>query len=557
MGFTMYDSVLVAGTHSGCGKTTITCALLAAIKERGTDLTTFKCGPDYIDPMFHRAVLGTPSWNLDPYFMDAQSLRTHFFSRASRDGFTIIESAMGYFDGIGWTSKYSSAHIAHILDIPVILVVDVSGCANSIAPVIEGFVQHEKKIFNKALIKGLIFNGAYAPGYSHYRKIAEAAGLVSFGYFVRNKNCGIKSRHLGLVTANEDSELQNKIAMLREQAKQTIDLEKLLERVVAPEAQGLGTRDQGLGTHSESPRLPENYSDNQKNSQKAQVPSPKSPTHNQQTGVLGGLPPRRGGSGEPEVRNEGETSPLESNIAGTNNISPAISGSHLKSQVPSPKSQVPILAVARDEAFCFTYTETLELFESIGCNVVFFSPMRDGKLPDNISGLYLPGGYPELHTAELSANKNMLHDIKEKIEGGIPTIAECGGFLYLHKTLDEVPLAGVINAAAYKTEHLVRFGYTEITATKDNVLSAAGDTMRVHEFHYWDSDKCGDDFIALKAGSNVRYQCIYADDTLFAGFPHLYLAAYPEHARHFVEKMIQYQQYQHNQYNRDNGGYHG
>ncbi|MCD7859550.1 MAG: cobyrinate a,c-diamide synthase, partial [Firmicutes bacterium] len=202
---------------------------------------------------------------------------------------------------------------------------------------------------------------------------------------------------------------------------------------------------------------------------------------------------------------------------------------------PPPAPRVKI-AVAQDAAFCFTYAENLALLSSLGCEIVPFSPIADASLPAGISGLYLPGGYPELHAQALSRNEAMREDIRRSIARSLPTIAECGGFLYLHERLDGVPMAGVLPGSAYRTPKLQRFGYVTLTAKRDNLLCRAGQSIRAHEFHYWDSDSCGEDFTACKASNAKSYDCIHASSSLWAGFPHLYFPANPGFAASFVKK---------------------
>lgn len=170
-----------------------------------------------------------------------------------------------------------------------------------------------------------------------------------------------------------------------------------------------------------------------------------------------------------------------------------------------------------------------------------FSPLHDKTLPSHISGLYLCGGYPEIHSKELSENISMLKCIRRVVESGLPVIAECGGFLYLHDTLDGFPMLGVIHGAANKTEKLRRFGYITLTSERDNMLCKAGEMIRSHEFHYWDSSSPGGGFTARKAGRELTYACVHATDTMYAGFPHLYFHANPSFAEHFTERMVQYE----------------
>ena len=184
--------------------------------------------------------------------------------------------------------------------------------------------------------------------------------------------------------------------------------------------------------------------------------------------------------------------------------------------------------------------QNFDLLQELGCELQFFSPLRDSALPENISGLYLPGGYPELHIRQLAANTTMLAAIRAAVAGGLPTIAECGGFLYLHQSVDGFALAGVIPAAAHKTDKLQRFGYIELTAQQDNLLCRRGESIRAHEFHYYDSSDYGCGFVAQKASGRQNYPCIHATPTLYAGFPHLYFPANTDFAREFVRKASQY-----------------
>jgi len=444
--------ILIAGTHSGCGKTTIVCGIIAALKNRGIPLRAFKCGPDYIDPMFHRSVLGIPSWNLDPYFLEPPDLQAHFTSHALTDGqaVALIEGVMGYYDGIAMTSRASTFSVAATLKTPVVLVVNVAGTGNSIAAVIEGFIRHQEP----SGIQAVIFNGCSSGMYSRYKELPEKIGVKALGYMPNKENWSIENRHLGLTVPAEIPGLREKFDALGKQAEESIDLEGLL----------------GLAAYA-------------------------------------------------------------TDLSVSPNASFPI----------TPLPDAPRLAVARDEAFCFIYEENLEILQALGCELVFFSPLNDTTLPERISGLYLPGGYPEVYASKLSGNTRMLHAIRETIDQGLPTIAECGGFLYLHETLDGFPMAAVFPAKAFRTEKLQRFGYVEITAKKDNLLCLAGGAICAHEFHYWESSSPGNDFTARKASGATEYPCIHASPTLYAGFPHIYFPANPAFAQNFVKNMVRYQ----------------
>lgn len=439
----MSDRILIAGTNSGCGKTTVSCAILAALKKRGVDVVSFKCGPDYIDPMFHRGALGIPSQNLDLFFCTKAQLQSQL--AADQHKLQVIEGVMGYYDGIGTDGIASTYDIAKATSTPVILVLNVKGMYTSAGALIHGF----KHFRSDSGIRGVLFNGATPMSYDGLQQIARDAGIVPLGFLPFDATLAIESRHLGLVTANEIVDLQSKLDALALLAEQYLDLDQIL--LLAAEASPLST---------------EQYE-------------------------------------------------------------------------KMPVARVRI-AVAQDEAFCFLYQENPALLSALGAELCFFSPIHDSVLPENIQGLYLPGGYPELYAKALSGNSTMLASVKSAVERGLPTIAECGGFLYLHDTLDGLPVVGVIHAAAFRTAKLQRFGYITLTAQIDNLLCKTKESIRAHEFHYYESDSQGSDYLAEKPYSKRQYVCTHATDTLYAGFPHLYFPSNPAFAESFIKQAEQY-----------------
>jgi cobyrinic acid a,c-diamide synthase len=201
--------------------------------------------------------------------------------------------------------------------------------------------------------------------------------------------------------------------------------------------------------------------------------------------------------------------------------------------------------VADDEAFCFMYRESLEAFEKAGAELVHFSPVADAALPEGVSGLYLPGGYPELHGRALAANEAMKASILAAAKKGMPIVAECGGFMYLQESLQDMDgadcaMTGLLRGNSEKKDRLVRFGYAQMTAEKDSLLLRKGETFPIHEFHYWDTTNNGTDCSAVKPVSGRSWQCAITGPALFAGFPHLYFAAHPVLAERFVAAAAAY-----------------
>ena len=429
---------LLAAPRSGSGKTTMTCALLMALKRRGCAPCAFKSGPDYIDPMFHRAVLGVESRSLDLFFSAPETVRTLYAKGAAGHGAAVCEGAMGFYDGLGGVSDRASAwHLADTLGLPVLLVVEPKGQSLTLAAELKGLVNFR----TPSHIAGILLNNCTARMHALLAPmLEEETGLPVLGFLPKLPEAVIGSRHLGLYTAAEVENLQQKLALLADAAEEHIDWPRLLALC-----------------EKEPPALP----------------------------VQPETPPAR-------VR----------------------------------------IAVAQDEAFCFTYAETLEAFRDAGAEVVFFSPLRDTALPENIGGLYLPGGYPELHARELSENTSLLREIKQKIKSGLPTAAECGGFLYLGQSLTDAegqswPMAGVLPGEAKDAGRLVRFGYATLSADSDSLLFRAGESFPIHEFHHWDSTANGAALAAKKPVGGAEWRCGFVNEHFYAGFPHLYWAGTP------------------------------
>ena len=437
---------LLTAPRSGSGKTTMTCALLMALKRRGCAPCAFKSGPDYIDPMFHRAVLGVESRNLDLFFSAPETVRTLYAKGAAGHGAAVCEGAMGFYDGLGGVSDRASAwHLADTLGLPVLLVVQPKGASVTLAAQIQGLMNFRKN----SHVSGILLNDCSEKLYKMLKTLLEReTGLPVLGYLPHLPQAAVESRHLGLKTADEIADLQEKIALLADAL--VLDWQRLavLTEKPAPEA----------------------------------LPGAAAPT---------------------SVR----------------------------------------IAVAKDEAFCFTYAETLDALRDAGAELVLFSPLRDAVLPENIGGLYLPGGYPELHAKTLSENKTMLASIRQAVQAGLPTAAECGGFLYLGRSLEAAdgkawPMADVLPGDGIRVGRLVRFGYAEMTAKADSMLFCAGETLPIHEFHHWDSTANGTAFTACK-NEKMQWECGFANENFYAGFPHLYWAGTPLPGR-FVRAAERY-----------------
>lgn len=382
--------VLIAATGSGVGKTSIACGLLRALRRREIAVRAAKCGPDYLDPLWLARASGTECPNLDPWMAGEVGIRR----LVSGAGLWIVEAAMGLYDGIRPDSdEGSGAEVARILDLPVILVVDASGSARTVAAVVQGL-----RDFGPARVVGVVANRV--GGARHAQLVAEALdsrGLPPLvGHVAKGGLPALPERHLGLLPPQQEGD---PIDGLADAIEATVDLDA----------------------------------------------------------VLGLAEPFRIGQPRPPC---------------TDRLGAGL-----------------LLGLAWDEAFRFVYGPVVEALESRGVEVVRFSPLRDRALPTGLHGLWLCGGYPEVHAAELAANEGMRSDIAAFCASGRPVLAECGGLLYLATELVDQDgathaMCGVVPACGILGRRLRALGYRTATAREDLFLAARGRELRGHEFHY-------------------------------------------------------------------------
>ena len=459
----VFPRIMLAAPKSGSGKTLLTCGLLEVLRRRGLNPIACKCGPDYIDPMFHRYVLGIPGRNLDSFFMPAEGVRKVLVDavREEQAGIAVLEGVMGYYDGLGGTeTSASSWEIAEITDTPAILVLDCKGSSLSAAAMASGFLHFRKK----SHIAGVILNRVSSMYYERLAAaVEEASGLPVLGYLPESEEYRMESRHLGLFLPGEIDRLRERIGRLADQMEKSIAVERVLE-------------------------------------------------------VAGMLPLRIENKEKEKAENESMEAESIAKF-------PACQEQKVTSRVR--------IGVARDEAFCFYYQENFRLLEQMGAELVYFSPLRDKKIPDRVDGLLFGGGYPENYARELAKNAAMRESIRRSIAAGMPFLAECGGFLYLHRTLEgsdgkHWEMAGVYPFDAYRTNRLRRFGYVRL-------LTSSGQEIHGHEFHYWESEDPGTDWEAVKPTGNRSWRCIHEKGGQIGGFPHLYYASCPDFLRKWLD----------------------
>lgn len=421
--------ILIGAASSGSGKTTLTLGLLRALKNRGLKVQPYKCGPDYIDTKYHTLAAGEESVNLDSYLSSDAHLQSLYASYGASADVCVTEGVMGLFDGYD-RMRGSSAEIARLLRIPVVLVVNARSTAYSVAPLIYGFKNFCKDIH----IAGVIFNMVGSA--AHYDSLQEAcrdAGVECLGYLPRQKEIEIPSRHLGLTLDKQFAfdAFADRIAALVEEH---IDVDRLLSRFSG-------------GSVSDS------------------VP--------------------------------------------TLRVAETVGGTAMK------------IAVARDEAFNFMYRENIARLQRMG-QVTFFSPLNDAELPE-ADWVYLPGGYPECYLTQLSDNRGMLQSVAAYVEKGGKLLAECGGMMYLCRSITGMegkryPMAGVLPQDATMEGMKLKMGYRNFVYN--------GVSVRGHEFHYSrivPADDILPSVAELYSAKGMKVDTpLYRYKNVIAGYTHLY-----------------------------------
>jgi len=459
--------IVIAGTQSGVGKTTITLGLISALRRRGLAVQPFKVGPDFIDPGHHTRAAGRASQNLDGWMLSRDANLALFRRHATAAQVAVVEGVMGLFDGYdGLSEAGSTAQMAKWLNLPVLLVVDARSLARSAAALVHGYATFDPEL----ALAGVVFNRVGSAAHLNYleQALSGLEGIRCIGGLPREAELAIPERHLGLFTTEDHPLEESRLEHLADFLEQNLDLD----------------------------------------------------------GLLAALPVL---SFPPET--------------------PVIGASPLNARPLTPAPSSVRLGVARDPAFCFYYEENLELLAQSGAQLVPFSPLTDRELPENLHGIYLGGGYPELYAARLAANESMKRSIAAQAAAGLPIYAECGGLMYLSREIEDLegrshPMAGVLPLRVRMLPRLKALGYREITLTGPGLLGPAGTRARGHEFHYSEIAAELEDLprqysITARQGQDAAPEGFSVNNVL-ASYVHLHFGSNPEIARHLVGRCIDY-----------------
>ncbi len=442
--------IVVAGTHSGAGKTTVASGLMAALRARGREVAPFKVGPDFIDPSYHALAAGRPGRNLDAFLSGPEFIGPLFAHGAEGADVAVVEGVMGLFDGKSGDGELAStAHVAKLLDAPVLLVVDAGAMTRSVAALVHGYATFDPEL----RVAGMILNRVGSPIHEKMlRDALEPLRIPVLGVLHRDKNLHTPDRHLGLVPAVERrGEAGEALDRLGVAVSRSCDLDGVMR-------------------------------------------------------LAASAGPLRVTPWSPEATGTG------------------------------PRTEARV-AVAQGPAFSFVYEENLELLRGAGAEVVVFDPTSDKTLPKDADALYLGGGFPETYTEALSANELLREEVRAFARSGRPVAAECGGLLYLCRSLDGHDMCGVIDAAARMTDRL-SLGYREARASADSPLTEKDTVARGHEFHY--------SAVEPHAGSSPAWELIgrgeegFVTGGVHASYLHTHWAATAEIPRRFVRSAVRW-----------------
>ena len=436
---TLGPRVVIAGTHSGVGKTTIATGLMAAFRARGWQVGAAKVGPDFIDTGYHSLASGRSSRNLDPWMCGMDAMAPLAGRAGDGCDLLVVEGVMGLFDGAADGTPSSTAEVALALAAPVVLVVDAASASTSVAATIHGFATFDPRI----QLAGVILNRVGSDSHeSMLRTAISPLGIPVLGVLRRDPELVWRDRHLGLIPVIErPSEVAASLRRLASRIDGSCDLEEIM------------------------------------------AIARRSPT--------------------------------------TQTIAPA---------VPEPVGEARIAVVA-GPAFSFCYPDNLEALGAAGAELMSFDPCADERLPDGCTGLLAGGGFPEVYTEALSQNVALLADVHRRVADGLAVWAECGGLLWLCRSLDDRKLAGVIDAEALMSERLT-LGYRQAVARTDTPIGPVGTEVRGHEYHYSRVETPGS-ALAL-TGREGPSQAGFASDRLLASYLHVHLGARPDLAEQFV-----------------------
>ncbi len=450
---------VISSPSTDCGKTTLSLMISCWAFSKGIKIQTFKVGPDYLDQQ-QLSSIGQPNCrNLDIFLSGEEWVQESFLKNTLKYEFSLIEGAMGLFDGLGSTSYSSTANVAKLLNLPIILIINASGQVASLLPLVKGFRDFD----NDLSIKGVIFNNVNSE--RHKRLIKEVfknEDIELLGFLPSDSKITVNKANLGLISPL-DSDKKIDIDYFASFAEKNLDLGSFIKFLKSPQK----------------------------------------------------------------------------------NIFKSFSNLNFKIDKRKP------IAIAEDKIFHFQYPETREFLDEIGIPLISWSIFNDEEIPEEACSLIIPGGFPEKYANHISHSRKSLRSLKKFRKNGF-IYAECGGMMILGDSIKDengnnYKMSGVLPFKSKKSKLSV--GYRYLNGLQDSLIIKHNQSIRGHEFHYWDIDISLSDFELEKIknhnslyspweikswGTEFKNEG-WSDEKLHASWIHLHLPSCPEAAKNFID----------------------
>jgi cobyrinic acid a,c-diamide synthase len=456
-----FPRIMIAALRGGSGKTILSIGIIAAWSKLGKSIAPFKKGPDYIDAGWLALAAGRRCYNLDSFLLTEEDNLASFLSHSKDCDISVIEGNRGLFDGIDLEGSTSTAELAKLLQVPVVMCVDCTKITRTMAAVVSGCAQFDPDV----RINGVILNRVANP--RHEKKLRDSiehyCNIPVVGAIPKQSHQYFPERHLGLVPTPEHDWAKDSIEAIAKIAEKNIDLDAIVE--IAQQAPKLRTKHQR------------------------------------------------------------------------------------KTSLSSVEKPTPRIGVIKDSAFQFYYPENIEALAAEGAEIEFISPLAMHALPE-LHALYIGGGFPETHAAQLSENKVFSRQLKAMVEEGFPIYAECGGLMYLGQELilegKAYPMTGILPLVFDFYKRPQGHGYTIVKVEGQNPYFPIGTEIKGHEFHYsrvknW-SGEDKDLVFRMQRGVGIEKDkdgILYKN--VLATYTHIHALGTPAWAAALVRNAMKYQ----------------
>ena len=529
--------IVVSALRGGSGKTIISLGITAALRDLGKKVAPFKKGPDYIDAGWLALAAGRSCYNLDTFLADEAVICESFLARTRKVDIAVIEGNRGLYDGIDIEGKTSTAEISKLFDAPVLLCLDCTKSTRTMAAAVLGLKHFDPDV----KIAGAILNRVAGKRHTNIltKSLEHHCGVSVFGAIPKLRSQDFPERHMGLVPSQEHDWAHASIDAAAGIARKYVDLDAVIRSaeaagaaIVPPANAGESPNAAtGLGAAGESLTVRATETSDRPGGE----------------GKREDASAAEAGTGKvPDTREATETTATATAMPGDGPKDAPTTGA-VSAGAGTGAEKVRI-GIVRDSAFQFYYTENIEALEQEGAEIVIISPLADRHMPE-VDGIYMGGGFPETHAAELAENEGFRREFKALADGGLPVYAECGGLMYLGEELvlkeKAYPMTGILPIRFGFSKRPQGHGYTIIRVAGENPYFPVGTEIRGHEFRYssvleWKGDDA-DMVYAMTRGTGIKDNIDgISYKNVLATYTHLFAPGTPLWAKAVVRNALAY-----------------